>query len=155
MHDLHSEDMQIFSHLQTLGNQDEQNDVLDFPQFGKFLDNMLPKSKKENLNALGQRKPLQPFQLDAMYRTPFKVEQFIKLARIYYQANYDRRHYITMHNEVTNKAIRINLNQDEHGYIKVIAYLDSNFHKERLTVEFPQPKYNQDLFKKLLTKKLI
>jgi len=151
----HSQDMQILSHIQNNFDETEQSDVFDFPEFDKIVDVMLPKTKKENLNNEGLRKPLQDFQVCAMYNTPFKVQQFIKIARIYYQANYDNRGIITLRNEISKRTIHIYINRDAYGYISIKSYKDENCHKLHLTVETPFPKYNTDLFKKILQKKLL
>lgn len=148
------EDMQIFANLQNFPSNDENGDCYEFNNY-EFIDRMLPKTKKENLDQNGKRKPLQAFQVDGMYNTPFKVQQFIKMARIFYKTSYDKRGILTLRNEQTERAISIDLNTDLFGYIKITTFKDANLHLLNLTVETKAPKYNTCLFKKIISKNLL
>jgi hypothetical protein len=140
----------------THANYQSEFDIFADPKkFNAIVATKLPTKKSENLDKKGLRKPLQLHQIDAMYNTPFNVQRFLKMARIYYNAKYDKRNYITLTNEQTQKTILIDFNEDAQDYISIKVFRDTNCHNEYLKLSFKRPIYNTCLFKKIFNYRLL
>ena len=124
------------------------NFFVDGQDFAEKLTSILPKKASENKDKQGRKRPMTSMIANALYNTPLNIKQFQKVARTYYKTKrIGNLVYLT--SEINKNFIKIDFNTDLFEYIKIyVSRLDT-------TIEIPEPKYNSDLFKKIVNKNML
>lgn len=116
------------------------------PKFEK-----LPTRVKDNLTKSGKKKPMSLFVASALYNKPLDINTFQKQARMYYKTS-KVGSKLWLVNEINGNFCIINFEVDLFQYMTIEFYVKNKFLAKFQTL---QPRFNSDLFKTIVKRKLV
>lgn len=124
---------------------------MNFQSESTKKDSHLPRTGKQNRTKNGKRRPMTKEDVVQLYDKPFDQKTFQRIAQRYYKTNTVGTK-LWLVNEITENCVVINFEPDNLGYI-IIAVISYNQHV--YDYHMKKPRFNSDLFKKIVSKQLL